>query len=202
MEVETIKVSHFTAQEKYLEYREQLAISDDEETELLMRAHRAVYQGKAVISLHRTAQAIGVDAHGLPKLAIARATAQNVWYRRYRGSPFFLQPWFSTTGTFSHSRVSRSYYHNVILPRNLTWPETSGAPYVKALVPMIPPRYVPTHGGLHLYHILFEPVWKPTAPVDPFLVRHLGGDLYVIVAQWDLTEIERAVLESRLTDLP
>jgi hypothetical protein len=38
----------------------------------------------------------------------------------------------------------------------------------------------------------------PTAPVDPLLVRHLQGSLYAIVAAWDLTPLERAVLMGRL----
>jgi hypothetical protein len=45
-------------------------------------------------------------------------------------------------------------------------------------------------------------VWdpeRPPAPVDPALLRHIGGDLYAVdlyavVVTWDLTEIERAVL--------
>jgi hypothetical protein len=30
--------------------------------------------------------------------------------------------------------------------------------------------------------------------VDPILLRPIGGDLYAVVAQWDLTEIERTII--------
>ena len=39
---------------------------------------------------------------------------------------------------------------------------------------------VPHHGG---------PQSLP--PYDPYLLRPLGGDLYAVVHEWDLTEIER-----------
>ncbi|MGH3300400.1 MAG: hypothetical protein ACRDOK_01755 [Streptosporangiaceae bacterium] len=34
-------------------------------------------------------------------------------------------------------------------------------------------------------------------PRDPALLRWIRGDLWAVVAQWDLTELERAVLSSR-----
>ena len=44
-----------------------------------------------------------------------------------------------------------------------------------------------------------DPDWKRRAvPRDPFLLRHLGkGDLWVVVAMWNLTEVERAALQAR-----
>lgn len=43
-----------------------------------------------------------------------------------------------------------------------------------------------------------EAQWRPVPPVDPFLLKHLGGTLYVVLAQWDLTPLEQAVLAGRL----
>lgn len=63
-------------------------------------------------------------------------------------------------------------------------------------MPTIPPKLRPKRGQLGLYHLLFEAEWglDPDPPVDPALVRHLGGDLYAVLAVWDLTDVERAVL--------
>jgi len=33
-----------------------------------------------------------------------------------------------------------------------------------------------------------------TPPRDPALIRHIRGDLWAVLAVWDLTELERAVL--------
>ena len=70
---------------------------------------------------------------------------------------------------------------------------------VRAIVPNIPPALRPKR-GLRLYTILWEAEWSadPTAPTDPALLRRLGGDLYILLATWDLTELERAVLGGRV----
>lgn len=34
-------------------------------------------------------------------------------------------------------------------------------------------------------------------PGDPALLKHMGGDLYAILAVWDLSPLERAVLAGK-----
>lgn len=65
-----------------------------------------------------------------------------------------------------------------------------------AIVPIIPANLRPAK-ALHRYVILWEADWE-AVPVDPMLLRHLHGDLYVVLAVWDLTPVERAVLNGRL----
>jgi hypothetical protein len=68
------------------------------------------------------------------------------------------------------------------------------------VMPNVPPRFRPAK-GLHLYDVLFEvDKWSRANPIvtrDPALLRRLGGDLYVVCATWDLTELERHVLAGR-----
>jgi hypothetical protein len=45
--------------------------------------------------------------------------------------------------------------------------------------------------------ILWEAEWQHV-PSDPLLLRHITGPLYAVLASWDLTELERAVLSRRL----
>jgi hypothetical protein len=67
-----------------------------------------------------------------------------------------------------------------------------------AMVPIIPPRYRPARSRLPRLHILWEvPAWTLVAPIDPALLRHLRGDLWAVLATWDLTPLERAVLSQR-----
>ena len=52
------------------------------------------------------------------------------------------------------------------------------------------------------YHVLWEAEWQQVVPRDPFLLRHIGGDLYSVVAAWDLTDLERSVIAARLRNRP
>jgi len=47
---------------------------------------------------------------------------------------------------------------------------------------------------LDRFHILWEADWHLDPPQDPALLRRLMGDLWVVLAVWDLTSLERAVL--------
>jgi hypothetical protein len=67
------------------------------------------------------------------------------------------------------------------------------------MVPHIPPGLRPAH-HLRNYHILWEAEWHPVAPPaprDPALLRRIAGDVFAVVAVWELTELERAVLGAR-----
>lgn len=77
-------------------------------------------------------------------------------------------------------------------------------------VPMIPPEVREKVGKTALvhrpeYYILWEvEKWetekqKPVPPADPFLLQPLGDmptDLFAVVAEWDLTDLERLIMES------
>jgi len=84
--------------------------------------------------------------------------------------------------------------------------EIVGGTRFKTVAPMVPPRVVniasakltPQH-----YHVIFEPeVWAkskvPRPPGDPILVKRLTPNIFGVVATWDLTKLERAVIRGRL----
>jgi hypothetical protein len=62
-----------------------------------------------------------------------------------------------------------------------------------APVPFMPPSVRPKR-WLSTYHILFEVERWNTYPADPFLLKHITGWLFVVHAEWDLTELERQLL--------
>ncbi|TWT47064.1 hypothetical protein KOR42_41760 [Thalassoglobus neptunius] len=69
-----------------------------------------------------------------------------------------------------------------------------------AMVPMVPADVRPTKGQLRDWFILWEvEEWyeKPKCmvpPTDPFLLKHVVGEFYAVLAEWDLTELEKAVM--------
>lgn len=68
----------------------------------------------------------------------------------------------------------------------------------KATVPGMPPEIRKVARKDHL--MLWEPEWRkvnsqiPKPPRDPALLERLNGNLYVVVATWDLSPLEAAAL--------
>jgi hypothetical protein len=76
-----------------------------------------------------------------------------------------------------------------------------------AMVPIVPPKHRPGNGRFHLgsYLVLWEVdewTWSvsPPPPGDPALLRHVAGDIYAVLATWDLSPLERLVLSGRSRD--
>lgn len=216
------RISRADARKAFLEYRRAvLAESDQErrkEYDGLMRGYKAIAQGCQVLDLQQAMHVASIqDDTGYPRLAIARA--DHKWCRvsmSQNGSAAFyavdtagdIRQWPRAgsrvtrlpAGTFPsiawQPHPSQKYTRGRVLPNGvMRWSWDTGA---AALVPLVPPQYHPK-AALHNYHIVWDAVWQPAPPVDPLLVKHLAGMLYAIVAQWDLTPLERAVLRGRLT---
>jgi hypothetical protein len=71
-----------------------------------------------------------------------------------------------------------------------------------SMVPIVPPKHRPASDRFGNRVVLWEAddwTWQtpPRPPGDPALLRPLGGDVYVVEATWDLTELERLVLTGR-----
>ena len=192
------------ARRKFAEYKR--AVESGEGTKVdqeLLEAYRQVGMGRTVISLNRALQGAGVDSDGRPVLAVANAGAKWVWFYWSAGdlhdvdgewihsasafvSDHAMNPdgcWedgrrATKTGTF---RFPRDYF-----PLHLR-------EEIRARVPLVPPALRPK-ACLQRYTLLWEADWE-NAPGDPYLLRRVTQDLFVVLAQWDLTEIERSVLE-------
>ena len=210
----TPTITRQDARRAYLDYKRAVlsAASPEErrEYEGLWRGYKAIAAGQQVLDLAQTMRAAGLQPDTLyPRLAICRADARLCRVTLAEdGSARFGDEAF---------RWRRSPRRVVTLPRGTlpryvqTW--AKGQPQrwrpgglmeregwrneATALVPIVPPRLHP-HAALERFHILWDAVWLPAPPKDPLLVRHLAGQLYAIVAQWDLTPLEQAVLAGRL----
>lgn len=195
MHVKTMKVDRDLARSKYEAYKKALEGThtdrDRKRDQVLKTAFYNLARGRKVIDLNQVAESTGLDAQGLPRIAVCRAGQRFVYYRRIRdGRPEF------TTREYRYGGIDwHTAYYRVRLSSTLDWPvkEQTRGRYQRALVPEVPPELQPK-GRLGGYHVLFEPEWKPTPPVDPLLLRHIGSSLYVVLAQWDLTDVERAAL--------
>lgn len=195
MNIETITMSQREARQQFLDYRNNIKDRHNEEDRAVMDGYRHLARGSALLDLRSAMRAGGQDDKSRPKIAITRADFKWCWFEYVGAEARFV-------GTNKDGNGVKSYVYNTVQmpPAVLTPPEgwqRRNDARARALVPMIPPKFRPT-AKLSNYHIMFEAEWRPVPPVDPFLLKHLGGTLYVVLAQWNLTSLEQAVLAGRL----
>jgi len=193
MNLHTIEVPREEAVRRFREYRDTVRRGRDEVDRALAAGYEALSKGWTLLRLQDTLAAGGIDELRRPRLAICRATA--AWCR-----------WFGDSGTSVYAadleRIPARWPTRMVSDRYVVTQALENAAGAqtgrwRALVPLVPPAARPAD-GLERYHVLWEAEWverQPVAPGDPALVRHLGGDLWILLATWDLTELERAVLE-------
>jgi hypothetical protein len=197
MNVATIEMPVDEAREKLREYR--LGLKGREPTNEdrgIVTGLKAIAAGRKLIDILQVFRNCPADRLGRPALAIARAHWRNVWLRRFHnGSAQFGE---SANAIAGWGRPARHRFFK--LPDG-TIQETQrkGSGDLKAIVPLIPPNLRPAT-AIESYCILFEAEWEPVPPIDPMLIRHLHGSLYAVLAHWDLTPLERAVLAGRLSE--
>lgn len=193
MDVPTLTMPADLAQEKYEEYKAALATREaTEEDSTIMLGYKALAAGKQLLDLHQVFRACPVDDKGRPRLAVARADWQ---FCHHRGGSW-RNPNRAVFARSSDYLNRRGNTGNVAIPRAMMPQKWNGESEWRALVPIIPAPIRPA-GDLSRFHVLFEAEWQPVAPKDPLLLSRMSGSLYVILAAWDLTELERAVLAGR-----
>lgn len=161
--------------------------------EEIRRTYRLISEGKVIIQALESVARAGLDEDGWPKLAIARADqtktictisrdgsatmAPTSWIRRHNGVSTINFQW--KAGTFTGRHDNRSWH-------------------AEAYLPLIPIAVRPKR-GIENYTVLWEAEWTGKVPFDPLLLRRIGrADLWLVVAAWELTEIERAALSTRV----
>jgi hypothetical protein len=201
MNVNTLIVSAEQAQAKLKQYERIQKQRRTVEDEALHSLYAAVSKGARCLNIAEAFKQTGVNEQHQPKLAIARADWKTVHCFRNPGA-------FTNTVAFGPQPLfnPRAINHNIRLPSNTyNWPMTvnpMGYSYpavkwnqLRTAVPHIPPAVRPRI-GLHNFHVLFEVKQWEAYNVDPFLLRHIGGFLFVVMAEWELTELEASLLGS------
>jgi len=221
MNVPTITMPQIEAKQALDAYRKGLQIAgnstaayrrNEENDRALMEAYQALAAGRRILDLHEVMQEAGCDDQGRPRLAICPA--------HVRWCYFNLQWLQRNQGSFGNNRrcgvfaTTRAMLYRPSATRSRVEVPVGCFPGIKrlgwgslyrAMVPSIPPQYRPVHSrhgerrytDLKRYHILWEADWEEV-PHDPMLLKHLSGALYVVLAKWDLTELEQAVLKKYL----
>ncbi len=198
MHIATITMTKNQALKKLAAYRNSATRAVDREYQAAYKGYKALSKGQALLNITDAIRGGGFDKDKRPNLAICRAdfaqiqfdwgwNQTNISFRGMRRGAH----WATDGGGVT---VEMGERHGI----KEQWSEVRAF----ALVPMVPADVRP-EGRLERFHVLWEvESWTSQpqgarAPRDPYLLRHLGGALYAIVAAWDLTDLERAVTEGR-----
>lgn len=204
MDVTKIALSASKADELYRKYRTHQVYQTDMDREIA-RAYKEIARGKVVIQAIESIKRAGLDAKGLPKLALARATASHCFITRNRNGSMEMRDIERPSWRQQKAMVARYPEESFSFPAE-TFGESvwEGKRYRnsqsahKAVMPIIPIDLRPKR-GIENYHVLWEAEWTPTPPRDPYLLRRIGkADLWLVCAAWDLTDVEMAAMSTRV----
>lgn len=177
MEANPFNVTQEQAREALNKYREHRNSYDARDWEI-ERIYRAIARGKTIISVQDAIRKAGLDQQGRPNLAIVRADCQAV-RADGRGDALIFDN-----------------YPDHRWEIRIQWEKFGHGGAWRGQTPRIPPQFRPPARSLKSYHVLFEAEWSNLPPADPFLLRRLAEDAWIVLAAWELTEVELSVMRA------
>jgi hypothetical protein len=200
MHTEVITLARHEAALLHRKYKEHLAYSQPIDWEI-QRAYALLAKGKAIIRAIESIKQAGLNRDFLPRLALTVATAKVCHLVRYRDGQCQMSPqngWSRKTKHNLALRANTFVFPSESFPMDWQGKNRTQRSEHQAQVPIIPLHLRPRR-GLQNYHVLWEAEWQPLPPRDPYLLRRIGkADLWLVVAHWELTEVERAALATRV----
>ncbi len=205
--IELIRESRQKAAEEYKAYKAALSTRMDNvnaEVETAYRDLMSVYghmrHGRALIDIRQAIGDAGFDEDGWPRLAIARADYRQCFcMRNSRGRVLFSglrarMNWGSVTLSVRKEDIDLRDIQADNRPSNVIQARTSA--------PFIPPKLLP-EDSVENYYLLWEAEgWEITRiirpPRDPMLLSRVNDTIFVVLATWEMTDLERTVLAGRI----
>ena len=210
MKVEQLTVPREKAIEEYEAYKEALK-KPRYDHEQYLKDLKSIYghmkHGRSIIDLWTSLTKAGLNKQGDPRLALCRADSKNVHFeKKEHGAGVFSRENGKPRNRWDRWKDDTKIPEGIFPPWPLKDPartDYSGnrkRNEIETIVPIIPAKFLNAlRGGLHNYHILWEvKEWKPTPPKDPILLKKLTPNIFVVLATWNLTKLERAVIQGRL----
>lgn len=193
MHVETIESSSQDVRHLAARYHDALSQKD----RAIAEAVAQIEEGARVIDLRRALEAAPTDEKGRIRFAVARADRGGIEVEQIRDRHGTT---YSTQG--QRGREGRDLFHQFDLPWRGHDPWSVLRGY--ATVPHVPPdiRYEVGATRLPYLRVLWEvEEWRDSPRTqrfdrDPLLLQPIVGDLHLIVAQWDVSPLEAALLEA------
>lgn len=201
--VPKLTVSIEEAEVEYEKYLKAVKTNKEKYLEDLKKVYHAIKNGKKIIDIYAVMNKYNVNEEHQPKLAIAVAGKKKCIFTKQD----YGAGWFETDGitqagnvelpakTFlDWSRFSREEDDNA--GNEGVWARGKIKEIeLETSIPIVPAHLLP-EGNLGRYFILWEvEEWSatPEPPVDPFLLRRINSNMFIVMAEWDLSPIEQAI---------
>ena len=201
----TIEIDKEKAKEVYQEYLEAVKTRKEEYLEQLKKVYHALSKGQKVIDVYEVFKQSGVNDKGEPKLAIVRADARLCVFRKNGNGSGMFSARIGKNNILPQTRYNVELAEGTFSPfeedKTKSWwdDERFTRRNISSPVPVCPPHLLP-NSPLDRYHVLFEvKEWAEAKQMagagrDPFLLRRINRNTFIVLAEWDLTEVEQAVI--------
>ena len=212
LEVEQLAIPKKRAEEEFQALRQVIRQSKRVKLDEIYLDFQKIYghlrHGKKIIDIYESFKKAGLNEDGDPKLALVRADGKTCFCcKRENGSALFSMKQLNWQARY-RDYPPRKTYNEVAVPEGtFAFPKesphgtTPKNQFIQTLVPVIPAKILVAEVKVLLknFHILWEvEKWKPVPPRDPILVKRLTPNLFGVLATWNLTKLERAVIRGRI----
>lgn len=195
----TITMPKEQAKAFYQDYLGAVKTRKEKYVKELKQVYYHLSKGNKVLDIYEVFKKSGVNEMGEPKLAIARADGRIIEFHKMElGAGRFE----GRTTAYDVDLPSRTFpnWKRKLLPNR--WNDRKTLQIVRqeisTKVPIVPAHLLPD-GELENYFVLWEvSEWNPM-PVykDPFLLKRINANAFVVLAEWDLTPVEQAIIRGR-----
>ena len=196
--VELPKISIEKANQEWVKYCAVLRRRDDaDDTSHLKDLKKVFFQlskGNRLIDLYESIKQAGKNEIDQPRLGFSRADKTRVVFLKGRnGSGIYMSEVayrYSMDDMAAYVRMPEGTFGNWT-----KYGQWRSDRKLTATLPIIPANYFPK-GDLKNFYLLWEvDAWTEEPPHDPFLLKRVTKNIYLVLAAWELSEIERAVLK-------
>lgn len=195
--VAKILVPKEQAKEEWKKYCQILKKRKDKHLKIMKEAMYHAKKGRLLLDVYEAMKKAGINSNKEPRLAIARADSKEVRFEKQDEG----------AGVFDMGGGIYGYSDDVKIPQKtfkVHWEREDGEQesswriknkQIKTKVPIVPADLMP-EGDLKNYYIIWEvKTWEQLPETkDPFLLKRISENLFVILGAWEVTELERAII--------
>jgi len=207
MNVEVLALSKEKAKEEYEAWKQLVRESRVQYAKDFLSLYAHMKHGGKVVDVWEAMKTAGLNEDGDPRLAIVRADSKHV---RFHKTTEWENDKKLPVGEFyrydNNGKRWREWKLDVKIPKGYfpEWKRDKNGwierERIETSAPIIPARIMNALRSHNLanYHILWEVEKWNAVPKDPILLKRVTPNMFLVLATWNLTKLERAVIRGRI----